>query len=71
MSQDVPVTQDTFVVQSPAQYSDLLGAVETRYPKISTMVPTMMALVDGVPVRTTTPLRDGDEVDFVPTIVGG
>jgi molybdopterin converting factor small subunit len=71
MSQAVAVAQESFVVQSPALYSDLLAAVESKYPKISTMVPTMLALVDGVPAKAATPLKDGDEVDFIPAIAGG
>jgi molybdopterin converting factor small subunit len=71
MSQAVSVTQENFFVQSPAKYSDLLAAVESKYPKISTMVPTMLVLVDGIPARAATPLKDGDEVDFIPAIAGG
>ena len=71
MSQIIPASEEYFAVPSPAQYSDLLGAVLSRYPKIGAMIPTMVALVDGFPAKAATPLNDGDEVDFIPSLAGG
>ena len=71
MSQVIPVTQEYFVIQSPAQYSDLLSAVESKYPVIAGMILNMLVLVDGIPAKPGTPLQDGVEVDFIPAIAGG
>jgi molybdopterin converting factor small subunit len=71
MAQTIPVTQESYVLKSPARYSDLLAKVEEEYPIISTMIPTMMVFVNGYPAQPSTALNDGDEVDFVPAFAGG
>jgi molybdopterin converting factor small subunit len=64
-------TQDHFVLESPAYFRDLLNNVVEKHPLLSTMTPTMMILVDGVPGQPGTQLRDGDEVDLIPSMAGG
>jgi len=71
MPQTFSITEEYFVLQSPARYRDLLSEVVEEHPFISAMVPTMTVLIDGYFGQPTTPLKDGDEVDFVPYMAGG
>lgn len=71
MPQEVSVRQDYFVLQSPAYFSDLLTGVLVKHPSLSSMIPSMMILIDGVRALPDTALRDGDEVDFIPAVAGG
>jgi molybdopterin converting factor small subunit len=67
----VDTTEEYFTLPSPATYADLLPLVVGAHPAISPMIPTMMVLVDGLVAQPSTPLRDGDEVDFIPAVAGG
>jgi molybdopterin converting factor small subunit len=60
-----------FTLPAQARYSDLLAGVVKEHPAISPMIPSMMVLIDGVPAQSATPLRDGEEVDFIPAVAGG
>ncbi len=71
MPQIVDVNQEYFVLQAPAYFSNLLAQVTERHPPMAPMIPTMMILIDGVPASKNAPLRDTDEVDFIPAIAGG
>lgn len=71
MPQTINTKEEYFMLQSPARLGDLLSNVVAEHPRVSSMIPTMMLLVDGVPGQPSTPLRDGDEVDFIPAIAGG
>jgi len=71
MPQTMSITEEYFVLQSPAYYRDLLSEVVDEHPIVSTMIPTMTVLVDGYFGQPGTPLKDGDEVDFVPYMAGG
>jgi len=71
MPQTINTKEEYFMLQSPAYLRDLLSNVMAEHPRVSKMIPTMMILVDGVPGQPSTPLRDGDEVDFIPAIAGG
>jgi len=62
---------DLFVLESPANFSDLLDEVVKEHPIISAMIPTMIMSVNGVPGGPSTPMRDGDVVDLVPATAGG
>lgn len=64
-------TEEFFVLQSPSYFSDLMDEVVGKHTILSTMMPSMMKLVDGVPAQPRTPLKDGDEVDFIPAVAGG
>jgi len=65
------VTKEYYVLPSPAVYSELRAAVIASHPVLTRMMPTMLVLVDGVVPKGDTPLQDGDEVDYIPTIGGG
>ena len=71
MPQAVGTKEEYFVLKNPAYLGDLLGKVVEAHPLLSTMLPGMMTLVDGVPASPSTALRDGDEVDFIPAVAGG
>jgi len=67
----VDVKEEYFVLHTPAYFGDLLAQVVQRHPSVSRMIPTMLILIDGVPASKSAPLRDGDEVDFIPAVAGG
>ena len=72
MSATLPgVTQEYFVLPSPATYSRLLNVVVVAHPVLSSMMSSMLVLVDGVVAKSDTSLQDGDEVDFIPAMAGG
>jgi hypothetical protein len=71
MPQAVSVGQEYFDLQSPARVSDLMRAATQRHPALSEMAGQMLILVEGVPASGTTGLENGDEVDLIPTLVGG
>jgi len=71
MSQSIPVEQEYFVLQSPAVLQDLMNNVAALHPVVSSMFPKMGMFIDGVPAKPAAPLRDGDEVDFIPVYAGG
>ncbi len=60
-----------FTLPAQARYGDLLAGVVKEHPAISPMIPSMMVLIDGVPAQPATPLREGEEVDFIPAVAGG
>lgn len=63
--------QEYFALESPAYFRDLLDDVETKHPSLSSMIPTMLVLIDGVKAQPSTLLKEGDEIDFIPTVAGG
>ena len=71
MSQQVNVAQEYFEVQSPGSVGDLMMIATQRHPSLSGMEKQMMILVDGRPANASTPLKDGDDVDLIPTFAGG
>jgi len=71
MRQTLSVTEESFFLKSPAYFRDLLSNVLEAHPLLSPMMPTMTVLVDGLLGQPTTALKDGDEVDFLPAVVGG
>jgi len=72
MAQYINATEEFFALQSPATLSALLSAVSEKHPILSTMIPSMQILLDGIPtVQFNTALKDGDEVDFIPIVAGG
>ena len=66
-----PATQDSFVIQTPAHYSDVLPQILARRPQLEPMMPTMMVFIDGFPAKAGILLRNGDEIDFIPVMAGG
>jgi molybdopterin converting factor small subunit len=71
MAQYVYPSEEYFVLQNPAVLRDLLSDVVTKHPSLAPMIATMEILRDGAPVKPDSALRDGDEIDFIPTIAGG
>lgn len=71
MPQLVADHQEHIVLQSPADFSELLRVVTSRHPALAGMIPSMMVLIDGDVARASTQLKDGDEVDFIPAYAGG
>jgi molybdopterin converting factor small subunit len=71
MSQSISVEQEYFELQAPAHVSDLMAMATRRHPSLSGMEKAMLILTEGVPYNDATVLRDGDEVDLIPTLVGG
>ena len=71
MAQYVELRDEYFVLQSTVTLKDLLVDVAKRHPSLATMMTSMWILVNGTPARSTTPLKDGDEVDLVPLVAGG
>ena len=71
MSQSISVGQEYFELQAPAHVSDLMTAAVQRHPSLVGMEKGMLILAEGVPSNGATVLRDGDEVDLIPTLVGG
>jgi molybdopterin converting factor small subunit len=72
MPQSITNTRaETFVLESPAYFHNLMSNVVGRHPLLSEMIPAMMIFVDGLPPQSSTALEDGDEVDLVPATAGG
>jgi molybdopterin converting factor small subunit len=72
MSSALPgISEEYFVLQSPAYFSQLRDAVVVAHPNLYSMMPSMMVLIDGVVAKGGSALKDGDEVDFVPMMAGG
>ena len=51
--------------------ADLLAALESSYPNLSTSVPHTMIAVNTEYVEKTHFLHDGDEVALIPPVSGG
>ena len=71
MAQYISTSDEYFVLQSPATLRDLLNNIVERHSSLTTMIANMWILINGTPAKRGTPLKDGDEVDFVPVVVGG
>jgi len=65
------LAEEYFTLPSPAYLRDLLSSVQEAHPPFGAMLPTMTILVDGTASPPSTPLKDGDEVDFIPAYAGG
>jgi len=63
--------EEYYVLPDPSDYSVLLRAILAAHPALDRMLPTMLVLVDGLVADSGTPLANGDEVDFIPSMVGG
>jgi len=71
MSQSISVGQEYFELRAPAHISDLMTVAAQRHPSLIGMEKGMLILTEGMPSSGGTILRDGDEVDLIPTLVGG
>jgi molybdopterin converting factor small subunit len=71
MAQYTDLDEEDFVLQGPATVQELINTVLVRHPSMAGMIQTMLVLLDGVPAKPTSPLRDGDDVQFIPLSAGG
>ena len=74
MARYVGTSQEYFDLQSPALLRNLLDSVAEKHPPLAPMLgnpPTMMILTNGAPSQSNMPLKDGDQVDFIPLFDGG
>jgi len=71
MAQYISTSDEYFVLQSPATLRDLLNNIVARHSSLTTMIVNMLILINGTPAKLSAPLKDGDEVDFIPVVVGG
>ena len=71
MTQSVGVGKEYFDLQAPGRVSDLMRLAIQRHPALAAMADQMLILIEGVPAASATILRDGDEVDLIPALVGG
>lgn len=72
MSATLPdISEEYYVLPNPANYSELLRSVLGVHPVLNTMMTSMLVLVDGAVASNTTTLKEGDEVDFIPSMSGG
>ena len=71
MAQYTDLNEEDFVLQSPATLQDLMNTCVVRHPSMAQMMGTMLILLNGVPSTPSTPLKDGDTVQFIPFTAGG
>jgi molybdopterin converting factor small subunit len=71
MSQDTSLTEEDFVLQSPATVQELIDTVIVRHPLMAQMMQTMLILLNGVATKPMAPLVSGDVVQFIPLSIGG
>lgn len=71
MIQYIGLSDEYFVLQSPADIRDLLNTVVIRHPSMKQMVSTMLILLKGIPAKSDASLKDGDELQFIPLSAGG
>jgi molybdopterin converting factor small subunit len=71
MSQYIDLSEENFVLQSPATLQDLMNTVVVRHPSMAQMMGTILMLLDGALSNPSASLRDGDTVQFIPLTAGG
>lgn len=71
MAQYTNMSEEEFVLESPATIQDLISTCILRHPWFSQMTGAMLMLLDGVPSEPRALLKDGDTVQFIPGIAGG
>ena len=71
MAQYIDLSEEYFVLQSPATIQSLIDTCIVRHPSVSQMVGSMMILLDGIPSKPSASLRDGDTIQFIPLSAGG
>jgi len=71
MAQYIDLSEEEFILQSPATIQTLIDTCILRHPSIAQMMGTMIILLDGVPSRPGASLRDGDTIQFIPLSAGG
>ena len=71
MAQYTDLTEEYFVLQSPAVLQDLMNTVVVRHPSLAQMMQLMLMLLNGIPAKPIAPLKDGDVIQFIPMSAGG
>jgi len=71
MAQYTDLSEEEFVLQSPALLQDLLNTCVVRHPEMAQMMGTMLILLNGISSKPSAVLRDGDIVQFIPLSAGG
>jgi hypothetical protein len=69
LSRAIEAKEEDFVLPPDSRYSDLLAAVLKKHPPLTHIA--MLVLVDGLPPTPATELRDGEEIDFLASPMGG
>ena len=71
MAQYTDLSEEEFVLQSPALLQDLMNTCVVRHPEMAQMMGTMLFLINGISSKPSAVLRDGDIVQFIPLSAGG
>jgi len=71
MAEYTALDEEDFVLQSPATVQDLTKTVLVRHPSMAGMMGTMLTLLNGTAAKPSTPLTDGDIVQFISLAAGG
>jgi molybdopterin converting factor small subunit len=71
MAQYTDLSEEYFVLQSPAVLQDLMNTVLVRHPSMAEMMQLMLMLLNGIPAKPIAPLKDGDVIQFIPMSAGG
>ena len=71
MTQYTDLTEESFVIQSPAVLQDLMNTVVVRHPSMAQMIQLMLTLLNGIPAKPSASLKDGDVIQFIPLSAGG
>jgi molybdopterin converting factor small subunit len=69
LSRAVEAKEEDFVMNSRSCYGDLLEEIRKKHPSLTYVA--MLVLIDGAPPSPDTELKDGDEVDFIASPMGG
>jgi hypothetical protein len=71
MAQYTDLSEENFVLQSPAILQDLMNTCVVRHPSMAAMMNTMLILLNGAPSKSSALLRNEDTVQFIPLTAGG
>jgi molybdopterin converting factor small subunit len=71
MAEYTDLSEEEFVLQSPALLQDLMNTCVVRHPDMGQMIGAMLILLNGISSKPSAVLKDGDIVQFIPLSVGG
>jgi len=71
MAQYTSANEEDFVLQGPATLQDLMKTVLVRHPSMAQMMVMMLILLNGIPAKPSTLLKNGDRIQFIPLSAGG
>ncbi len=58
-------------VETPATVADVWSSLVAEWPALAPYAPSLSSAVNAQYARMTSPVRDGDEVAFLPPVSGG